>query len=358
VNGLLTHTAGLPAQVNTPNSTPPDFRFPSREELFQLQAEQETLFPASTHYEYSNLGISLLGEIISILSGESFESYIQKQLLDPLNLNDTSASIPVEETGSRLAVGHSARQRDGRRSRVGPYDAKAYAPALGFASTVNDLAAFASWQFRVLGENDNKVIDANTLREMYRPHFMLPGWESAQGLGFEVDAINGTVYVGHSGTCPGYVSRLQIEPNTQIATIIMANANNVDVWNIATKMHEIFAPAIEEATASIGSTKNNDATPVKANIEPEQLQDYVGLYDVWPWNADTAFIAWKGQLSALRLSSINPVQDLRHWKHISGDVFRRIRSDGLLAEAWTFERDSSGNVVRVKVYGDYIKKIR
>ena len=358
VEGLMTHSAGLPADVNAPFQTGPSFDFPTREELFRLQAEQETMFPASTRYEYSNLGISLAGEIVSRLSGTSFEEYVKREIINPLGLSSSWARLPEQEVGKRMAVGYTAKRRDGTRSEVRMFQAGGYAPALGFASTVNDIAAFASWQFRVLNDGDDRVIDANTLKEMYRPHFILPGWESAQGLGFEVDMINDKVFVGHSGTCPGFVSRLHINPNDRIAVIIMMNANNVDVWNLTTKVHEIVAPAIEAATNSLAVSANGESENDTTDQGAAELSDYIGLYDALPWNADMAFISWEGHLAALRLSSNNPVQGLRHWKHIEGDVFRRVRSDGMLAETWTFERDSSGLVERVKIYGDYMRKIR
>ena len=355
VKGLLTHTSGVPAEVNAPYSTPPDFGFPAKAEFLRLQAEQKTYFPASTNYEYSNLGMSILGEIIATKSGQPFERYMRHELLDPLQLNDTYTGIPLEEAGRRLALGHGALRRDGSRPAVGLYDARAYTPAAGFASTVNDLAAFASWQFRVVNENDNETIDASSLRQMYQPYFMLPGWEMAQGLGFEVDRINGTVYVGHSGICPGFVSRIQIEPEQQLAAVVLVNANNVDEWNIVTRMLEMFAPAVEVAA---NTTEVDHGTSDEAGSESVDLTEYLGLFDAWPWNADTAFISWQGELAALRLSSRNPVRDLRHWKHVDGDVFRRVRDDGLPVEKWTFERDASGEVVRVRVYGDHMNKIR
>ena len=141
----------------------------------------------------------------------------------------------------------------------------------------------------------------------------------------------------------------------------MANANNVDVWNLSAMMHEIMGPAIEVATSSEIAGKAGDgaeATQVVENEDVTDFSDYTGLYDAWPWNADTAFIVWGGKLAALRLSSDSPVKELRYWEHIEGDVFRRMRGDGILAETWTFERGSSGNVKRVKVYGDYMRKIR
>ena len=347
VEGLLTHSAGLPADVPAPSSTGPDFHFATREELFRLQAAQETLHPASTYFEYSNLGISLAGEIVAQLSGLSYSDYVEQQILKPLGLSSTWTALPEEQVGKRMARGYGALGRDGTRSEVPMYQANGYAPAAGLASTVNDLARFAAWQFQLLGKGDDEVLAANSLREMYRPHFMLSDWNTSMGLGFESDKVDGKHFVGHAGTCPGFVSRLTLDPANRIAVAVMANANNVDVWNLSAMLHEIVAPAIEAAT---NSEESDSST--------EQYSEYTGLYDAWPFNADTAFVVWDGKLAALRLSSDSPVRELRFWQHVDGDVFRRIRADGVLAETWTFERDSTGNVVHVKVYGDFLKKIR
>lgn len=361
VRGLLTHSSGIPADVDAPSSTGPDFEFPTREDLLRLQSEQETLHPAATYFEYSNLGISLAGEIVAQLSGLSYQDYIETNILEPVGLSSTWTRLPEEEVGKRMAVGYGARGRDGTRTMVNMYQAKGYTPAAGLASTAHDLAKFASWQFHLLNNGDDEVLAANTLREMYRPHFMLPDWGAAQGLSFEVDRINSKIHVGHTGTCPGFVSRILIDPRSQVAVVVLVNANNVDVWNMTARMHEIMGPAIEAATNAedAGRTgKDSVGAQTIANKDMTSLSDYTGLYDAWPFNADTAFISWEGKLAALRLSSNSPVQELRHWKHVEGDVFRRIRRDGVLAESWTFERDPSGNVVRVKVYGDYLQKIR
>ena len=360
VEGLLTHSSGLPAEVDAPSSTGPDFRFPTREDLMRMQAEQQTLYPASTYFEYSNLGISLAGEIVAELSGTSFEDYIQKNILDPLTLDNTWTRLPENEVGKRMAVGHSARRRDGTRSEVRLYQARGFTPAAGLASTAHDLATFASWQFSLLESGDDEILAANTLKEMYRPHFMLPDWEAAWGLGFEIENQDDKIYVGHSGTCPGFATRIVLEPHNRIAVVVLTNANNVDIWNLTAMMHKIMAPAIEVATKSKENGMTGDGVNVARDVEnenPPDFSDYTGLYDAWPWNAESAFFVWEGELAGLRLSSDHPVQELRHWRHIEGDVFRRIRSDGLLAETWTFERDRSGNVIRVKVYGDYMQKI-
>ena len=76
--------------------------------------------------------------------------------------------------GQRLAVGYSALKRDGTRDRLKPFDTKGITPAASYTSTVEDLAKFASWQFRLLHTGKEDVLKASTLREMQRVQFLDP----------------------------------------------------------------------------------------------------------------------------------------------------------------------------------------
>ena len=251
-----------------------------------------------------------------------------------------------------MAVGFSAILRDGSRSEVGWYQTGGLTPAAGLASTARDLAAFASWQFSLLENGDDDILSANTLKEMYRPHFILPGWSVAWGLGFEIENEGGKIYVGHTGTCPGFATRIELEPDSRLGMVILTNANNIEVWHLTRTMHKIMAPAVAAAMKD-----RAHVTPKVENENTPNLSDYTGLYDFTPFGTDGAIIVWEGELAAIRLSSNNPVREFRRLRHIEGDVFRRIRNDGVLAEAWNFERDKSGKVVRYKWYGDYVTKI-
>ena len=63
------------------------------------------------------------------------------------------------------------------------FQARGVAPAAGFASTVEDLARFAQWQFRLLRGGATEVLKANTLREMYRVHWRRPRFRHHLGPG-------------------------------------------------------------------------------------------------------------------------------------------------------------------------------
>src|SRR5207244_302422 len=135
-------------------------------------SSQEDLYPADTDYQYSNLGMSLLGEVVASASGQPYPEYVQKNILNPLGLKDTTPEMPEKQRGARLATGYSAILRDRTRQPMPFFQARGIAPAAGYASTVEDLGRFASWQFRLLSKGGKEVLAANTLREMQRVHLL------------------------------------------------------------------------------------------------------------------------------------------------------------------------------------------
>ncbi|MCP4603570.1 MAG: beta-lactamase family protein, partial [Proteobacteria bacterium] len=184
IEGLLTHSSGLPREADFPYWT--EASFPTREQMIDHLSKQETLYPARNKYQYSNLGLSLAGEIVARVSGKPYSEYIEENILRPLGLTDTTPEIPVNKQKGQLATGYGAFRRDGTRPVMPFYTVNGIAPAAGFASTVEDLGKFASWQFRLLASNGNELLPANTLRDMHRVHWINSDWTSKRGLGFSV----------------------------------------------------------------------------------------------------------------------------------------------------------------------------
>ena len=117
IRSLLTHSSGLPREGDFSYWNPPDFKFPTRAELLQGLSRQQAFMRVSDHYQYSNLAMALLGEVVATVSGVSYEEYVQRQILDPLKLADTRAFMPMNLYGKRLAQGYGALKRDGERQR-------------------------------------------------------------------------------------------------------------------------------------------------------------------------------------------------------------------------------------------------
>ncbi|RFT15963.1 MAG: Beta-lactamase [Candidatus Saccharicenans subterraneus] len=344
IRSLLTHSSGLPRESDYPYWSKPDFHFPSREQLKEKLGAQKTLYPPSTYFQYSNLGLSLLGEIVAEVSGKSYDDYVQEKILKPLGMNDTRPYLPKELWRNRLATGYSSLTRNGTRDMLPFFQAEGIKPAAGFSSTVLDLARFASWQFRLLARGGEEILKAPSLREMHRVHWMDPDWKTSWGLGFSVYELDGKTIVGHSGSCPGYRSTLMIDPNKKQAFVVMINASGTEPEKYARGMREI----LKKATAKIEGEKGTGVN----------LEDYAGYYDEQPWWGETVVIPWQGKLAMVSLPADNPVQGLILLKHIEGDTFRRIRDDETLGEEVIFERDKSGKVFRFVQHSNFSPKLR
>jgi len=355
IEGLLTHASGLPRESDHPYWSAPDFQFPTREEIIEGLSNQETLYPAWRYFQYSNLGLALLGEIVRERSGMSFEDYVQERILDPLGLADTRPHMPEELWGGRLAIGYSALTRDGYRKPVPFFHARGIGPAAGFSSNATDLARFAAWQFRLQDETE-EVLHAHTLREMQRVHWVDPDWNTYRGLGFGVTRAEETTFVGHSGSCPGYRSQLLLQMDEKVAAIFLANASSVDTGRFTQGMYSLVAPALKEAARQkLSDTSSETARregsgggPTAAGVDTEasevDLDLYVGTYNAFPWGGETAVLRWKGSLALLPLPTNDPRQALVRLKHVEGHTFRRLRADDEPGEPVRFEVDDDGKV--------------
>jgi CubicO group peptidase (beta-lactamase class C family) len=349
IEGLLTHASGLPREAAFPYWSAPNFVFPTRQQVIDALASEETLYPPETFFQYSNLGLTLAGEIVSARSARPYADYVRANILSPLGLTSTYPEIPVQEAGKRMAVGYGPSTRDGTRATLPPFTAKGIAPAAGYASTALDLARFAEWQFRLLGKGGTEVLHANTLREMQRVHFVDPSWETTWGLGFSVSrGADNKTFVGHGGSCPGYQTQLSMQMDEKIASVAMSNAMDVNAGALTRGMYEIVATAIKAALA--------DSSRKLTALDPA-LASYLGTY-ANAWRGETEVIAWEGNLAVVSLPSDAPVRGITMLRKVGEHTFRRVRPDGKLAEAWIFAVGSDGRVTQYTMNYNVNPRIR
>jgi CubicO group peptidase (beta-lactamase class C family) len=347
VEGLLTHASGLPRESDHAYWTGPDFAFPTREQIIERIANQETLYPAETYFQYSNLGLTLAGEVVAAASGQAYADYIQRNILEPLGLRSTTAEMPERERGGRLAAGYSAITREGARVPVAFFMARGIAPAAGYASTVEDLGRFASWHFRLLGRGGTEVLRAHTLREMQRVHWVDPDFETTWGLGYSVWRNDNKTFVGHGGSCPGFRTQLLLKPDEKVATVFMANAQGVNTTQFAQRIYDIVAPTIKVAVKDTVKLKPQDPT----------LSAYVGVYELG-FGGETAIVRWEDGLAALNLPTMEPMRGLTKLRKVGAHTFRRLRRDDTLGETIVFHVGPDGRPTRLVWHSNNYRRVR
>ena len=348
IEGLLTHASGLPRESDYPYWSAPDFNFPTHDQIVARVSQQVALYAPETHFQYSNLGITLAGEVVAHTSGMPYADYVRANIINPLGLTSTTPEMPESQRDGRLATGYSALDRQAKRQPLPFFKANGIAPAAGYASTVGDLGRFASWQFRLLGNGGTEVLKATTLREMQRVHWVEPDFQTTWGLGFVVWRDDSKIFVGHGGSCPGYRTALLEMPEEKIATVFMANANGVDSSKWAQRLYDIVGPAIKAAIKE----------PEKGKAPAADLRRYAGTYSEAPWGGEVAVLPWEDGLAMLDLPTMEPMKELVKFKKTGEHTFRRIRKDESLGEEVVFEMAPDGRPTRFKHHSNYAPRVR
>jgi CubicO group peptidase (beta-lactamase class C family) len=335
---LLRHSSGLPCEPDRTIWPNPEKLCPSREELIQRVSKLKMSYPTNTRFNYSNLGYSLLGEVISTVSGVAYEEYIQKNIIDPLGMRATTPHMPERGTGKEIAVGYGRWPRMGVRVRLPDRDPRALAPSWAFASTVEDMAKFARWQFRVLNGEEDGVLSPPTLREMHTLQWSDSDW----GLGFSIWQMGDEKFVGHQGGCSGYKSQFILNPEDKIAVVVMVNAKDAPQFTLVFRAYEIMAPALIEA----------------ANDEEGQSawERYTGYYTADESWSEAEVLEWEDSLALMWVPTPNPLGSLVRLKRVQGDVFRQVNDNGELGKHYVFKADSAGNIVSMRFNNNQLKK--
>ena len=339
---LLTHTSGLPRE--TPGTSWTDVRFPTLAELDSTLSVVEPAFLPHTQWKYSNLGVSLEGQVVAKVSGLGYEEFIETRLIEPLGMSSSGFSTEGQPV-SRVATRYGPFDLDKGRAVIPAFDVKSNAPAAGIWSTVSDLARFASWQFRLLDGGATEILNPYTLRDMQRVHWLDPSWGFGWGLGFYVYREHGGL-LGHGGRTPGHLTDFTISATDKIGVIAMANADDIHIYTyqpdgVSNRIFQWVVPAIREAT------KDEPDPPV---ADPA-WDKYVGKYEDWALRIEVAIDG--GRLVLFKPS--NPVESrfggwavLRHTKTEHTFTIETGNGFGVPGEKAVFELNEDGRVIAVR----------
>ncbi|MEV4343130.1 serine hydrolase domain-containing protein [Actinoplanes sp. NPDC049596] len=173
--------------------------------------------PPFRRFRYSNLAYGLLGAVLERVTGESWPTLVGKRVLDPLGMKRTTYN-PVEP----FARGYVVHALGGTMHEEPRLDSGAMAPAGQLWSTITDMAKWAAFWT----DPAPAVLSRETVDEMCAPVVIsdLESWTSGHGLGPQLFRVGERVFVGHSGSMPGYNSFLAVHRRSRLGVIAFANA--------------------------------------------------------------------------------------------------------------------------------------
>jgi CubicO group peptidase (beta-lactamase class C family) len=173
IHDLMTHSSGMsylpPAGMKELNTTMER----TLADAVLLYSQMPLEFEPGSKWQYSNLGIAILGRIIEVRSGMPFEKFLETRIFQPLGMKDSHFFLPAEKH-SRLAAIYK-KGPDGKLVKAGEETLGGYAlnfrkgakypaPEWGLYTTAQDLAAF----YQMLLSGGKKLISRSAIEVMTR----------------------------------------------------------------------------------------------------------------------------------------------------------------------------------------------
>lgn len=211
---LMTHHAGLPREPRRGHyfePAPPDLAA-----TVASLNEQELVYAPGERIKYSNAGLAVVGLVLQAVDGVPFAAAIDRRILTPLGLRDTSFR-PGAQLRTRLAQGYMWTY-DGREFAAPTFDL-GMEPAANLYATPADLVRFARVLF-LRGEHP-RVVSDDTLRQMFTPQLTHTGRSGGIGLGAFVGRLDGALRVGHGGAMYGFATDFAVLPEEELAIAVV-----------------------------------------------------------------------------------------------------------------------------------------
>ena len=238
IEDLATHTSGLPDFPTNWNRN----QSYTNEQVYRFLSNISLQSEPGGFSNYSDFGMGLLGHILAIKAGSSYEELVKHKILNVLGMdstgiamNSTSVTYP-EIIKSRLAIGHSGGQEIGLE-----FIPEALQPAGALYSTANDLMKYLSAN---LGLMKTKINDIMQETHLIRSEYQQPAAIRATGelfssnntlsasyigLGWFIDTNLGEEIIQHSGSIDGYSSFIGFNPEKQVGLIELCSCEGADI---------------------------------------------------------------------------------------------------------------------------------
>jgi D-alanyl-D-alanine carboxypeptidase len=250
IRELLSHTGGT-GDIFTPEYDAHRSETRTLADYVKIFGVRPVRFEPGTRMEYSNYGFILLGRIIELVSGESYDNYVQEHVFRPAGMLHTDSRPEIDRVEGR-AMGYM-RDANGLVPNTAALPWSGTSAGGGY-STVNDLFLFAE------ALQSGKLLNRALLDEATKEEPLHPGY----GMGFYV--LRGGGY-GHGGGAPGINGELHILPNEGYVLVALANRDP----RMATDMVDFIAPILprDDRTARMVEAAGVEPEPFCGRLSPQ-----------------------------------------------------------------------------------------
>lgn len=245
VRHMLTHTSGMEDVEDYHWETPRTDEDALRDYAQSREVKQSHLLwpPGEGKFRYSNMAYELLGLIIAEVSGMSYEDYMRRTFLEPLEMED-STFLTFERTGGSLDLGELSKAgmamphtKDKEKhivlEKVYPYN-REHGPSSTLTSNIFDLAKWARAHL------EKRVFAQEQYEKIWTSYATVPNNGEGMGLGWFMREQEGYEIYGHEGTDDGFRASFWICPRLDAHVTVVSNISRGAVKKISKKIFEML----------------------------------------------------------------------------------------------------------------------
>jgi hypothetical protein len=171
-----------------------------------------------------------------------------------------------------------AQMYEAGKKPIPPYDFD-HRGASAVLSSVRDLIRFGLFHMKKPLPDQKPILEDGTIDRMHAETYVqIPNLKDQVGFDYLLGSFAGVDYGGYrveatTGSMPGAASRLALVPSENIVTAVLANSDNIDLWEIEKAVLEALLPGLKEKVDS-QSEKTSEAT----TFDPNPPESFLGTW--------------------------------------------------------------------------------
>ena len=259
VRRLATHSSGLPTFF----AMYPEGGEATQPSVAQLLKDYgHVVAPPGEHYEYSNLGMAVLADIVARQSKQEFGQYLQDHVLAPLGMKDSFFDTDVSRRAA-MAV------RYDDNGKPLPFYLTATPGSGEVYASAHDLARFALFQLKHPLADQRRILSDAQIDLMHRPATDI-ATDYSYGMAWQILHVPGKpVILTHGGGQSGVSAEFVLVPSEQVACIVLSNrhGNQTFINALRDRMMRTVYPAWQAYIGEWHGTVLAQGRPVSAVLK-------------------------------------------------------------------------------------------
>jgi CubicO group peptidase (beta-lactamase class C family) len=370
IRDLLTHRSGMGLGEGDllfwPHSTY------TRDEIIYKLRFMKPHSSFRSHYAYDNLLYMTAGQIISAVTGISWDDYIRQHIFAPLGMNHSVVSNKDFKPGDDYSAPHSP--MDGKLQVLPLEDLDNAGPAGSINSCAADMAKWVQLQLNrgKFADHDGHLFSEQRSKELWTPQTILPNSDppaplagikanfADYALGWRLSDYHGRKLIGHTGGVAGFVSQVMLVPDENLGIVILTNAEETDafesiLYHVIDYYFHVQPTDWVSAFKTVSDMREKNAAESMKKAESSRaadskpslpLEKYAGTYnDAWYGRITIRYE--NGGLVISFDHTPGMIGDLQHWQY---DTFKAHWRQHTIEDAFvTFSLNADGSIDSAKM---------